>query len=630
MMDFLIYDVKVAVLIAVFYMFYRLMLAHETFHRVNRLVLLTTAVASFVLPLCVFTMHKTVMVDYDYSQLGELAMNESVVSVMPTDNQPSVILTTVLPVLFIIGMLATLVHTLISLIRIQLLIHRSEKHPQEDGTVICVTGNTALSPFSWMHYIVMNRSDYEAHDAAILAHERGHIRLRHSWDLLFVDLLTALQWFNPAMWMLRADLRTIHEYEADGEVLSKGINARQYQYLLISKAAGIGGYSLANGISHSTLKNRINMMLHKKSNRTSLLKLFALVPIVGITLALNARTVNDYVYDGPQKQEPVKKGKKNTTIKVGNQEIQVTNDSNPVKFKAVFSPENSSIAGVPVEVIQNGKVIQTAETDNDGTITLNAPLGSTVRFTVVTNVKEVKITKEMIEKKGTNIVAFGAPEGNNQSSKVYDVPETMPEFPGGTQALMEYIRNNIKWPDEESSVQGRVIVSFVVEKDGSVSNAKVVKSVHPAFDAEALRVVNGMPKWIPGKQNGEPVNTKYVMPVIFKSDQATPAKNSYNVTGTYTPNEATGTFTPDESKFKGSVTYVEKKKNNLEDVVTVTKGLRFFGNVDPKDIIVYVDDKVVETEKLNEIDPKSIERINIGNDGKDDSKKYIRIYTKKQ
>ena len=630
MMDFLIYDVKVAVLIAVFYMFYRLMLAHETFHRVNRLVLLTTAVASFVLPLCVFTMHKTVMVDYDFSQLGELAMNESVVSVVPTDNQPSVILTTVLPVLFIVGMLATLVHTLISLIRIQLLIHRSEKHPQEDGTVICVTGNTELSPFSWMHYIVMNRSDYEAQDAAILTHERGHIRLRPSWDLLFVDLLTALQWFNPAMWMLRMDLRTIHEYEADGEVLSKGINARQYQYLLISKAAGIGGYSLANGISHSTLKNRINMMLHKKSNRTSLLKLFALVPIVGITLALNARTVTDYVYDGPQKQEPVKKGKKNTTIKVGNQEIQVTNDSNPVKFKAVFSPENSSIAGVPVEVVQNGRVIQTAETDNDGTITLNAPLGSTVRFTVVTNVKEVKITKEMIEKKGTNIVAFGAPDGNNQSSKVYDVPETMPEFPGGTQALMEYIRNNIKWPDEESSVQGRVIVSFVVEKDGSVSNAKVVKSVHPAFDAEALRVVNGMPKWIPGKQNGEPVNTKYVVPVIFKLDHSTPAKNSYNVTGTYTPNEATGTFTPDESKFKGSVTYVEKKKNNLEDVVTVTKGLRFFGNVDPKDIIVYVDDKVVETEKLNEIDPKSIERINIGNDGKDDSKKYIRIYTKKQ
>ncbi len=563
MMDFLIYDVKVAVLIAVFYMFYRLMLAHETYHRVNRLVLLTTAVASFVLPLCVFTMRETVMVDYDLNQFGELAMNETVVTDLPSEEQSSFSLSSVLPYLFIIGMLATLVHTFVSIIRIQLLIHRSEKHPQEDGTVICVTGNTELSPFSWMHYIVMNRSDYEAQDAAILTHERGHIRLRHSWDLLFVDLLTALQWFNPAMWMLRMDLRTIHEYEADGEVLSKGINARQYQYLLISKAAGIGGYSLANGISHSTLKNRINMMLHKKSNRTSLLKLFALIPIVGITLALNARTVTDYVYDGPQKQEPVKKGKKNTTINVGNQQIQV---------KEISKPDTN-----------------------------------------------------------TSAVGTFKPETENaKDTKVYDVPETMPEFPGGTQALMEYIRNNIKWPDEESSVQGRVIVSFVVEKDGSISNAKVVKSVHPAFDAEALRVVNGMPKWIPGKQNGEPVNTKYVMPVIFKSDQATPAKSTHNVTGTYTPNEATGIFTPDESKFKGSVTYVEKKKNNLEDVVTVTKGLRVFGNVDPKDIIVYVDDKVVETEKLNEIDPKGIERINIVKDEKVDSKKSIRIYTKKQ
>ena len=568
MMEFLIYDVKVAVLIAVFYMFYRLMLAHETYHRVNRLVLLTTAVASFVLPLCVFTMHETVMVDYDLNQFGELAMNEPVIS----EVQPSFSPSSILPYLFIIGMLATLVHTFVSVIRIQLLIHRSEKHPQEDGTVICVTGNTELSPFSWMHYIVMNRSDYEAQDAAILAHERGHIRLRHSWDLLFVDLLTALQWFNPAMWMLRTDLRAIHEYEADGEVLSQGINARQYQYLLISKAAGIGGYSLANGISHSTLKNRINMMLHKKSNRTSLLKLFALVPIVGITLALNARTVTDYVYDGPQKQEPVKKGKKNTTINVGNQQIQVKEISKP--------DTNTSAVGTFKPEIKNAK-----------------------------------------------------------DTKVYDVPETMPEFPGGAEALIEYLRNNIKWPDEESDVQGRVIVSFVVEKDGSISNAKVVKSVHPAFDAEALRVVNGMPKWTPGKHNGEPVNTKYVVPVIFKSDHSTPAKNSYNVTGSYTPNKATGTFIPneatetfipDKSKFKGSVTYVEKKKNNLEDVVSVTKGLRVFGNVDPKDIIVYVDDKVVETEKLNEIDPKGIERINIVKDEKDDSKKSIRIYTKKQ
>ena len=549
MMDFLIYDVKVAVLIAVFYMFYRLMLAHETFHRVNRLVLLTTAVASFVLPLCVFTMHKTVMVDYDYSQLGELAMNESVVSVVPTDNQPSVILTTVLPVLFIIGMLATLVHTLISLIRIQLLIHRSEKHPQEDGTVICVTGNTALSPFSWMHYIVMNRSDYEAHDAAILAHERGHIRLRHSWDLLFVDLLTALQWFNPAMWMLRSDLRAIHEYEADGEVLSLGINARQYQYLLISKAAGIGGYSLANGISHSTLKNRINMMLHKKSNRTSLLKLFALVPIVGITLALNARTVNDYVYDGPQKQNPVKKGKKNTTIKVGTQEIKVT---------------------------------EASKDDKATTVTMN-----------------------VVED-----------EQNATDDKVFDVVENMPEFNGGMGALMQYLSDNIRYP-EEKDIQGRVIVRFVVGKDGSISNAQVVKSVHPSFDAEALRIINNMPKWIPGTQNGKPVNVKYVVPINFKSSNANSA--------TIEEPNAVGSFVTNEGN--GNLKELQLRENDKKaSKIVVAKGISLFG-VDGQDIDIYVDGKLVEQDKIGTINSENIERIEIN---KGDTRKSIHVFTKKQ
>ena len=549
MMDFLIYDVKVAVLIAVFYMFYRLMLAHETFHRVNRLVLLTTAVASFVLPLCVFTMHKTVMVDYDYSQLGELTVNEPVVSVVPTDNQPSVILTTVLPVLFIIGMLATLVHTLISLIRIQLLIHRSEKHPQEDGTVICVTGNTALSPFSWMHYIVMNRSDYEAHDAAILAHERGHIRLRHSWDLLFVDLLTALQWFNPAMWMLRSDLRAIHEYEADGEVLSLGINARQYQYLLISKAAGIGGYSLANGISHSTLKNRINMMLHKKSNRTSLLKLFALVPIVGITLALNARTVNDYVYDGPQKQNPVKKGKKNTTIKVGTQEIKVT---------------------------------EASKDDKATTVTMN-----------------------VVED-----------EQNATDDKVFDVVENMPEFNGGMGALMQYLSDNIRYP-EEKDIQGRVIVRFVVGKDGSISNAQVVKSVHPSFDAEALRIINNMPKWIPGTQNGKPVNVKYVVPINFKSSNANSA--------TIEEPNAVGSFVTNEGN--GNLKELQLRENDKKaSKIVVAKGISLFG-VDGQDIDIYVDGKLVEQDKIGTINSENIERIEIN---KGDTRKSIHVFTKKQ
>ena len=459
-LDFLLYDAKVAVLIIVFYMFYRLMLSRETFHRVNRLVLLLTAMASFVLPLCVITLHKTVRMEaVPMVSVGDLQME------IAADAGP-VWWQMLLPLIFIIGVVATLGHTMVSILKVWLLIRRSEQHPQPDGTVLCVTGNAEVTPFSWMRYIVMNRSDYEAHDAAILAHERGHIRLRHSWDLLLVDLLTAPQWFNPAMWMLRQDLRAIHEYEADGEVLSQGINARQYQYLLISKASGIGGYSIANGISHSTLKNRITMMLHKKSNRRSLLKLLALIPIVGLALALNARTVTDYVYDEPQKQQPVKKGKKAGTIKLNGQEIKV--------------------------VEQDDIVTMEGEVDQDLTPDIQKPKSVEMPNGMVVDTKEV----------------------------AFDVVEQMPEFPGGSLALFEFLTNNIHYPAEaeKAGTKGRVILTFVVEKDGSISESKVVKSVDPLLDAEALRVINAMPKWTPGRQNGKVVRVKYTVPVSFSLD----------------------------------------------------------------------------------------------------------------
>ena len=432
MIEFLIYDLKVAVLLAVFYMFYRLMLAHETFHRVNRIVLLLTAVLSFVLPLCVITIHETVTMQ----RAANVAVGSFQVDMM--NEEPATPLwQIVLPILFIIGMVATLVHTLSSLFRIIKIIRHSEQYPQTDGTTICVTGNASLAPFSWMHYIVMNRSDYETSDAAILAHERGHICLHHSWDLLLVDTLTALQWFNPAMWMLRSDLRAIHEYEADAAVLSQGINARQYQYLLITKAAGIGGYSLANGISHSTLKNRINMMLHTKSDRSHLLKLLTLLPIVGIALAVNAEKVVDLRYDEPQKQNTKK-----------------------------------SVKGVAE------KKAETFETN-------------------------------------TAVGTFEPVQGD-----VFDVVEEMPQYPGGPQALFKFLGENVHYPEEaeKAGIQGRVIATFIVEKDGSISQPTVVKSVDPLLDAEAIRVISAMPNWKPSKQNGKVVRVKYTVPLSFNLD----------------------------------------------------------------------------------------------------------------
>ena len=531
MIEFLTYDLKVAVLLAVFYMFYRLLLARETFHRVNRIVLLLTAVASFVLPLCVITFHETVAMELplDIITPPEVGGDRGGLN-EPVAAQRTPLWQILLPILFIIGVLVTFAHTLWSLFRIVSLISKSEKHPQDDGTIICVTGNADMAPFSWMLYIVMNRSDYEEHNETILAHERGHIRLHHSWDLLLVDTLTALQWFNPAIWMLRSDLRAIHEYEADGAVLSQGINARQYQYLLITKAASIGGYSLANGISHSTLKNRINMMLHKKSNPTRLLKLIALIPIVAVALAVNAETVTDYVYGEPETLQPVKKGKVNATIKTG---------------------MNSAITVVAADAEQDAE-----QADNN------------------TN----KVNDIVKDKEGDD-----SNLQKDDNDKAYDVVEEMPQYPGGVGKLMEYVSMNVRYPKEaeSKSIQGRVVTTFVIEKDGSIADAEVVKSVDPALDAEALRVIKAMPKWTPGKQDGKPIRVKYTMPITFALQG--------------------GDVIPD-GKVKGA--------NVMNETVVVGIGdnaKAIHTNVP----YVLVDDKPIDSDKLKDIDPKTIDHMEV-------------------
>ncbi|UKK63077.1 TonB family protein [Prevotella communis] len=506
MMEFLTYDLKVAALLAVFYMFYRLLLSRETFHCVNRIVLLTTAVASFILPLCVITLHKTVVIE-----LTETHVDFEGMTMMIEEAEQQPFWQTAAVIAFFIGMVATLGYTLSNVLRVWLLISHSQQHPQPDGTVICVT-SFDVSPFSWMHYIVLSQSDYEAQDASILAHERGHIRRRHSLDLLLVDTLTALQWFNPAMWMLRQDLRAIHEYEADAAVLSQGINMRQYQYLLIQKAVSHCGYSVANGISHSTLKNRINMMLHKNSSRASLLKLLALVPIVGIALAMQAETVNDYVYTEKTQTPPkkvIKKGKANAQIKMGNKTIQVKK-----------TEKNASGKTKEPLIMIDGKRSTKAEMDAldekriDHINVLKGKAATEIYGAEGKNgVIEIKTKKPVLLDVVVKTEAQTEPD-----DKPFDVVEQMPSFPGGKEALMKFISENVKYPKEaeEKGLQGRVVVRYIIEKDGSISEVEIVKSVNEYLDAEAIRVVNAMPKWKPGKQKGEPVRVKFTLPVTFR------------------------------------------------------------------------------------------------------------------
>ena len=554
MVEFLIYDLKVAVLVAVFYMFYRLLLSRETYHRVNRAVLLGTAIASFILPLCVITLHKTVVVSggsglVTLDGLGTVEMAEPQTPFWQT----------VAVVVFFAGMAASLGFTLYNIFQVWRLISRSEHHQQPDGTVVCVA-DREVSPFSWMHYIVLSPSDYEAQDASVLAHERGHISLHHSLDVVLVDTLTALQWFNPAMWMLRQDLRAIHEYEADAAVLSQGINMRQYQYLLIQKAVAACGYSVANGITHSTLKNRINMMLtNKKTNRASWLKLLAMLPIVGTALALNAETVNDYVYEDTQEQPQkkiVKKGRKAAQVKVNDKTIEVKAESAAAEEKETAKtaepqekkqspiiitgeangPEPLIVIDGKAATMQQLKALDPKEIDNLSVIkneealkeyakhfkadTSNGILFINTKEYVKNGKKEIVSVnvkaKEPQEDHPTAIGTFtpDTPETEN----AFNVVEQMPQFPGGDVELMKFLSENIKYPEAASKAgtQGRVVAQFIVEADGSITNVKVLKKVSDEIDAEAVRVINAMPKWKPGMQKGQPVRVKYTIPITFR------------------------------------------------------------------------------------------------------------------
>ena len=331
MTEFLIYQGKTAVILAVFYMFYRLLLSKDTFHRFNRIILLGTAALSFVLPLCVITIHEIVMIPAVQSapQMLESATIGTMAAVAEV-SEP--IWPYVICAVFAIGALGVLLMAVVSIAKVICIIRSGEHHTLESSETLVIT-DAEIAPFSWMKYIVLSREDYENGYSQILTHEKAHIALKHSWDVLFVDMITALQWFNPAMWMLKADLRAIHEFEADDAVLRSGADVKEYQYLLIRKAVSKSGYSVANSFNHSTLKARITMMSNKKSSRKGAWKALYVLPLVGISLSVTAETKVDYQYEP---QEP---------LKARIVEVHDTTDVKVIKISNQ-SQEDISITGV--------------------------------------------------------------------------------------------------------------------------------------------------------------------------------------------------------------------------------------------------------------------------------------------
>ena len=306
MLGFLCYEGKAAVALAVFYMFYRLLLKKETFHRFNRVVLVGTAVLSFLLPLCIITVRRPM-------EMAPAGLVEALEAGAPGVSAPTAMTVALeaastpwwpvaLTILFFAGVTYVLLRLLVSIHSILRILRHATCIGVEDGCRIMVT-EYDIDPFSWMRYIVLSRKDWEAPHDAILTHEKAHIAYGHSADLLLVSVLSAFQWFNPAIWMLRADLQELHEFEADDAVLRSGANIKAYQYLLVRKAVGKSGYSVANSFNHSILKNRITMMSTSRSPLARGLRALYLLPLVCLGLGLQAQTIYVPTDKGNEKKD---------------------------------------------------------------------------------------------------------------------------------------------------------------------------------------------------------------------------------------------------------------------------------------------------------------------------------------
>ena len=407
------YIIKSSLLLTLFYAFFILFMRKTTFFRFNRMALITGTAACMLLPLVNFSADMIAGAE----SLPHLVIPEVTMTGDAAEEAGASFNWILLSAgIYLAGAAVVLVLTLVSLARTMIVIRQNQAVRTTEGSISIVDGD--FPSFSFLHDIVISREDYENHPV-ILQHEMAHVRSHHSADLLFFSAVTVLHWFNPLVWMIRSELKMLHEYEADEAVINQGIDATQYQLLLVKIAVGAQRFQLANGFNHTKLKNRITMMQSKKSNKWARLGYLLCFPVL-----LGAMCF--------------------CTNNGGNNDQEESLDD-----ETVVSSETSAADEQPVP---------------------------------------------------------------------FNLLEDQPQFNGqGANEFAKWVDERLVYPESAKSagIQGRVMVSFVVNADGKVTDVKVLKGADETLDAEAVRVVSQSPDWTPGKQDGKPVPVTFTFPVNF-------------------------------------------------------------------------------------------------------------------
>lgn len=464
-MDAIVYSLKVSVFLIAFYLMFKSLMSRETLHRANRYLILGSIGLSFVLPLWHITLNAAPGHAVTAAELSQSVvwLEEVIVG---GEASHSLDWRALAVVAFYAGIGVCLLRMIISIIGVLRVIRRGERQTLPDGTVLVITDDEQ-APFSWVKYIIINRKDHDENLQEILTHERAHIRCRHSIDVLVCDVFCCLQWFNPAMWLLRRELCAVHEYEADKAVLDSGINAKQYQILLIKKAAGGKWYSIANSFNHSKLKYRITMMSRKKSSGWTMAKALYVLPIAAFAAIAFANCSKS--------------------------ESENTQDFTYDKNVLQYLPKDRSVKFVGYNL--------------DGT------------ECVLVKEADGKVRRLSADEMGVKGISIPLENREIPENEVFMMVEDMPEFPGGELELRKFIAENVEYPEDAKAQkqEGKVFVKFVIDKEGNVRDAEIVNGTRfESLNNEALRVIKSMPQWKPGKQRGQNVNVSFVVPINFQ------------------------------------------------------------------------------------------------------------------
>ncbi|TSD63884.1 TonB family protein [Inquilinus sp. KBS0705] len=441
------YLLLVNIYLTLFYGFYALLLRRETFFQLNRVYLVGAALLSFFIPLIqsqwVQGLFITKQVQFAVYNSGAV----TIAAYAPIKDAPYT-MGELFTILYITGAAVLTVKLAWQLILLNKVINKP----------------APSAAYSFFKKIKLG-NDVADRDV-IMKHEQVHAQQWHSADVLIIEAVMIVNWFNPIVYLYRFAIKHIHEFIADRQALATGANKADYALLLLSQTFEAPAHRLVNPFyNHSLLKQRIMMLQKNKSQRIKLAKYGLSAPLFILMLVLSSATINN--------------SKAITTINY--------------KAGQIFQKPvtDMSLNEVTVTSITKHATAKPAK-PNNADITM---LKSEDQQTATANKDTVPVVK----------------------SKVYTAVQNLPSFPGGQSAFSEYLSKAVKYPKaaRENNIQGRVIATFIVEKNGSLSNISIVRSVSPDIDKEALRILAASPKWIPGKQNGSPVRTQYSVPINF-------------------------------------------------------------------------------------------------------------------